>query len=71
MEALATSHTEHVSCGIWHTAAIILNQSVARNGLGEVYTWGDNSVGQLGYKDPPMTAWPLYVEGKKESVVSE
>jgi alpha-tubulin suppressor-like RCC1 family protein/HPt (histidine-containing phosphotransfer) domain-containing protein len=70
VQALETSHTEHVSCGIWHTAAIILNQSAARNGLGEVYTWGDNSVGQLGYKDPPMTSWPLYVEGLSQANVA-
>ena len=66
VEALETAVTHQISCGIWHTAAVVKKDTAgAEDDLGEVYTWGDNSVGQLGYKDPKLISWPLYVENLK------
>ncbi len=62
VDALASSFTEHVSCGIWHSAAVVKKYSGAGS-PGEVYAWGDNSVGQLGCDKPSQASLPLHVAG--------
>lgn len=59
VEALKGLQTEHVACGVWHTAAIVKivsgscnsGQGLDQTSAGKLYTWGDGDYGQLGHGD--------------------
>ncbi|QDZ22412.1 RCC1-like chromosome condensation regulator protein [Chloropicon primus] len=70
VEALEIYSVEQVSCGVWHTCVVLRRKGERKQGskkyFGEVYGWGDNSVGQLGYKEPRMITLPLWIRGLKD-----
>jgi hypothetical protein len=45
------------------------NHSVALNNGGEVFTWGDNKEGQLGYDDIEYSNFPMKVEALKDEII--
>ncbi|KAH6755431.1 Regulator of chromosome condensation family with FYVE zinc finger domain-containing protein [Perilla frutescens var. hirtella] len=55
VEALNGFQTEHVACGVWHTAAVV--EIISGRGIsdhtsvGKLFTWGDGEYGQLGHGD--------------------
>lgn len=56
VETLKGLRTTRVSCGVWHTAAVVevINESVessSQSSSGRLFTWGDGDKGQLGYVD--------------------
>ena len=51
----------HVACG--------KNHSVALSYEGEVFTWGDNREGQLGYDDIEYTSVPMKVEALRDEII--
>ncbi|XP_061358589.1 PH, RCC1 and FYVE domains-containing protein 1 [Gastrolobium bilobum] len=56
VETLKGLRTTRVSCGVWHTAAVVevLNESVessAHSSSGKLFTWGDGDKSQLGHVD--------------------
>ena len=67
VEALEIYEADNISCGIWHTAVVVRRRwgggPRGERHPGEVYAWGDNSAGQLGYADPKMMLLPIYVTG--------
>ncbi|XP_059638765.1 PH, RCC1 and FYVE domains-containing protein 1 [Cornus florida] len=55
VETLKGRRTVRVSCGVWHTAAIVeLTTAPSSSGnpsIGKLFTWGDGGKGQLGHGD--------------------
>lgn len=47
IEALKGQRAMKISCGFWHTAAVIEDNSLT----GKVFTWGNGDEGQLGHGD--------------------
>ncbi|XP_047319627.1 PH, RCC1 and FYVE domains-containing protein 1-like isoform X2 [Impatiens glandulifera] len=59
VESLSGLRTFSVSCGVWHTAAIvevIVTQSSSNVTSGKLFTWGDGDKNRLGHgdKDPRL-----------------
>jgi alpha-tubulin suppressor-like RCC1 family protein len=66
VETLKGLRTTRVSCGVWHTAAVVevINESVdssTQSSIGRLFTWGDGDKGQLGYVDKKPRLAPLCV----------
>ncbi|XP_045803504.1 PH, RCC1 and FYVE domains-containing protein 1-like isoform X1 [Trifolium pratense] len=66
VETLKGLRTTRVSCGVWHTAAVVevINESVdssTQSSIGRLFTWGDGDKGQLGYVDMKPRLVPLCV----------
>ena len=54
-----------------HTAAVVKRKGDRRKTYpGELYAWGDNSVGQLGYQEPKTITLPIFVKGLKDASVA-
>ncbi|KAE9607938.1 hypothetical protein Lal_00039992 [Lupinus albus] len=56
VETLKGLRTTRVSCGVWHTAAVVemINESVessTHSPSGKLFTWGDGDKSQLGHVD--------------------
>ncbi|XP_028762115.1 PH, RCC1 and FYVE domains-containing protein 1 isoform X2 [Neltuma alba] len=56
VETLTGLRTTRVSCGVWHTAAVVEvateSMESSRNlPMGKLFTWGDGDKGQLGHGD--------------------
>uniref|UniRef100_A0A5B7BJ92 FYVE-type domain-containing protein n=1 Tax=Davidia involucrata TaxID=16924 RepID=A0A5B7BJ92_DAVIN len=55
VETLKGLRTMRVSCGVWHTAAVVevtLEPSTSGSpSIGKLFTWGDGDKGQLGHGD--------------------
>ncbi|KAI4328416.1 hypothetical protein L6164_020773 [Bauhinia variegata] len=56
VETLKGLKTTKVSCGVWHTAAVVevINESVESSGgspIGKLFTWGDGDKDRLGHGD--------------------
>lgn len=61
VETLKGLRTTRVSCGVWHTAAVVevIDESVessTQSSSGRLFTWGDGDKGQLGHihKEPRL-----------------
>ena len=66
VETLKGLRTTMVSCGVWHTAAVVevINESVessTQSSSGRLFTWGDGDKGQLGYVDKEPRLVPTCV----------
>ncbi|XP_057415182.1 PH, RCC1 and FYVE domains-containing protein 1 isoform X3 [Lotus japonicus] len=56
VETLKGLRTTRVSCGVWHTAAVVgvideCVESSSQSSSGRLFTWGDGDKGQLGHVD--------------------
>ncbi|XVE60155.1 hypothetical protein DITRI_Ditri05aG0105000 [Diplodiscus trichospermus] len=64
VESLSGLRTIAVSCGVWHTAAIvevIVTQSTASVSSGKLFTWGDGDKNRLGHGDKEPRLKPTCV----------
>ncbi|WCJ35957.1 Regulator of chromosome condensation (RCC1) family with FYVE zinc finger domain [Euphorbia peplus] len=63
VESLKGLRTVQVSCGIWHTAAVITNENDRSSSFlsGKLFTWGDGDKGQLGHGDEETRLIPSCV----------
>ncbi|KAL7091438.1 hypothetical protein ACP275_12G106200 [Erythranthe tilingii] len=53
VEALKGMQAIRVACGVWHTAAVVVEASgtSSSNDSGKLFTWGDGDKGRLGHGD--------------------
>lgn len=65
VETLKGLRTERVSCGVWHTAAVVEitsePSSCNSSSTGNLFTWGDGKKGQLGHGDEESRLVPSCV----------
>lgn len=66
VETLKGLRATRVSCGVWHTAAVVevINESVessSQSSSGRLFTWGDGDKGQLGDVDKKPRLVPVCV----------
>ncbi|KAL7208573.1 hypothetical protein ACSBR1_030334 [Camellia fascicularis] len=64
VESLSGLRTIAVSCGVWHTAAVvevIVTQSSASASSGKLFTWGDGDKNRLGHGDKEPRLKPTCV----------
>lgn len=59
-----------ISCGFNHTAVTMSNHYIFIIGEGDIYTWGDNTNGQLGINDIHQSLLPRKVEFKKANFIN-
>ncbi|CAH9100080.1 unnamed protein product [Cuscuta epithymum] len=65
VDSLKGLRTVRVSCGVWHTAAVVEvmvgNSSSSNCSLGKLFTWGDGDKGRLGHGDRESRLVPTCV----------
>ncbi|CAI8606788.1 unnamed protein product [Vicia faba] len=66
VETLKGLRTTRVSCGVWHTAAVVevIDESLessTQSSSGRLFTWGDGDKGQLGIVDKKPRLVPVCV----------
>lgn len=70
VETLKGLRTVRVSCGVWHTAAIVDStpepSSLGNSSTGKLFTWGDGDKGQLGHGDKEPRLIPTCVAALDE-----
>lgn len=63
VEALDGMTVLHAACGLSHSAAVV-GASGGSSGSGQLYTWGDGDVGQLGFSTQSKVLLPQKVTGE-------
>ncbi|EXB43469.1 putative E3 ubiquitin-protein ligase HERC1 [Morus notabilis] len=68
VETLRGLKTTRVSCGVWHTAAVVeiinelsSHEPSGNSSSGQLFTWGDGDKGQLGHDDKKPRLVPVCV----------